>query len=240
MVRRSKEARDSAEPGLPHAGVDRVDESRSTSLTFVKRGFIPRGAAADERRREMGTARLNVWVTEIAKACRIEQPFFYPTHGRLSKSYVHVLHCDGTILEWCGTKYRDLETDCGHVEIEVPPGCYMVCATLGPAEASTKAPKAKPKPEGGRPSSLGNHISHVAVVRVDCDDHACVTLFQPDMHFCGVWWLTALKHQLDVGLEVDKGAIRAIEGVLEALPQNPLTKNMMALSEEPQPRRTKG
>lgn len=182
----------------------------------------------------MSTARLNVWVTKIGQACRIEEPFFY--RDKWSKSYVHILHCDGTILEWCGTKYRDLPTDCGHLEVEVPPGCYMVCATLdaalGPPETGEK------RTVEDRPETLGNHISHVAVVRVNCGDHACVTLFQPTVAECGIWWLTALEEHVESGaLHVKKGTIEAIEALVKSLPRDPVTENMMALARGPKPPR---
>ena len=172
----------------------------------------------------MGTARLNVWVTAIGEACRMEEIFEY--RGRPSKSYVHILHCDGTILEWCGRKYRDLPTECGHLEVEVPPGCYMVCATVDAVESPERPTETVEKPE-----TLGNHISHMAVVRVNCGDHACVTLFQPTLPHCGIWWLTALKQHVAAGdLKVDKGAIAAVEALVRSLPQDPLTRNMMALA----------
>jgi hypothetical protein len=160
----------------------------------------------------MSTARLDVWVTAVGDACRIddERPWF-----------VHVLHCDGSILEWCGRRYSNVETKCGHVEIEVPPGCYMVCATWSPA------------PDDATPRSLGNHISHVVAVRANCGDHVCVTLFPPTFHFCGIWWIVALRDHVQMGLvdqDVAAGAIEAVERVLEAtegVEADPMTKTLL-------------
>lgn len=47
---------------------------------------------------------------------------------------VHILHCNGEILKWCGKKYANLPTQCGHLEVEIPPGCYMVVATWRQAQ----------------------------------------------------------------------------------------------------------
>lgn len=121
--------------------------------------------------------------------------------------YVHVLHCDGTILDWCDKRYTNLKTKCGHLDIKIPPGCYMVVATWSPA-----------RDVGGPPTSLGNHISHLAAVRVNCGDHACVTLFPPTFHYCGIWWLTPLRQYVEDGRinrDVGQRAIEAVEAVLE-------------------------
>jgi hypothetical protein len=157
----------------------------------------------------MGMARLNVWVTEIGNPCRMDQE---------TEIYVHVLHCDGKVLEWCGERKWNLKAECGHVEVEVPPGCYMVCSTQGLGSE--------------RPDWLGNNLSHVAVVRANCDDHVCVTLFQPTLPFCGVWWLTALREHVDRGtVDVGREVLESIERVVESLPRDPVTENMMVLAE---------
>ena len=163
-----------------------------------------------ERGATLGTARLQVWTTGIG-SCEITE----------EEQYVHVLHCDGRILEWCDTRYTNQPTKCGHVELEVPPGCYIVCATLGEGREDSDSP-----------GSLGNHISHVALVRVNCDDHVCVTLFQPDFEHCGIWWLRALEqHMSRGGVDPDVGreAARAVGRVLETVPRTTLTENMMAI-----------
>jgi hypothetical protein len=40
----------------------------------------------------MGTATLNVWVTEVGDPCKIDLQHQWS---------VHVLTCDGELLEWC-------------------------------------------------------------------------------------------------------------------------------------------
>lgn len=74
----------------------------------------------------MSTAKLNVWITEIGDPCHFIEP------SPNENWYVHILDCDGKVLEWCGRRYRDFLAKCGHVEIEVPPGCYTVMASHSP------------------------------------------------------------------------------------------------------------
>jgi hypothetical protein len=159
----------------------------------------------------MGTATLNVWVTEIGDPCKVDLKHPW---------YIHILHCDGSFLTWCldgrdNVPFTNLETHCGHREIEVPPGEYLVMATWSPSADD--------------PHQLGNHLTHLQVVRVNCADHACVTLFPPTAHFCGTWFQIALNTLIQLGdLDRDVGgrAIEAIEQALRTLrqPPDPLTE----------------
>lgn len=121
----------------------------------------------------MSTAKLNIWVTEVGNPCKIDME---------RQWYVHILHCDGSVLNWCDRRYTNLLTKCGHLEVEVPPGCYMVVATWSKSQDTAI-----------RPTRLGNHLTHLQVARVNCGDHACITLFPPTAHFCGIWWVRALE-----------------------------------------------
>ncbi len=87
----------------------------------------------------MSTAQLNVWVTERVRPDRVRE----------ADSFVHVLHMDGSLLRWCGRTYTDLKTECGHLELEVPPGGYAVCATETVVAGE---------------ENLGNHLTHIALV----------------------------------------------------------------------------
>ena len=160
----------------------------------------------------MSVARLNVWVTAVGDPCKIDNEHQW---------FVHVLHCNGDILEWCGRRYSNIQTECAHAEFEIPPGCYMVCATWSPAPPATT------------PTSLGNHISHLSVVRVNCGDHACVTLFPPTFHWCGIWWLVALRDHLELQtIDADAGrrAMEAVETLLRDVPIDPYTERMLAIA----------
>ena len=156
----------------------------------------------------MSTARLNVWITSVGNPCEIDMEHQW---------FVHVLHCDGRILRWCGRTYTNIRTKCGHVEFPIPPGCYTVVATWSPA------------PPGDNPTSLGNHISHLSVVRANCGDHVCVTLFPPTFHWCGIWWLRALTQHMELGTidrEAGGRAVEAVQAVLEKVPMDEFTKAM--------------
>jgi hypothetical protein len=166
----------------------------------------------------MSTAKLNVWVTEVGNPCKIDM---------LHQWFVHVLHCDGKLLNWCEQKvYTNLKTKCGHLEIEIPPGCYMVCATWSPAPLGQSTP-----------TSLGNHISHLATVRANCGDHVCVTLFPPTFHWCGIWWLTALQEtvalkRLPRGADdAANNAVKAVDALLKLIPPDDFTKNMLEINQ---------
>jgi hypothetical protein len=169
----------------------------------------------------MSVARLNVWVTAVGDPCRIDTDHQW---------FVHVLHCEGDILEWPkGNKYINLPTKDAHLELDIPPGCYMVAATWSPG------------PVSAAPTSLGNHISHLAIVRANCGDHVCVTLFPPTFHWCGIWWLVALREAIArkaVPANAAKPALQAVEKLLEQVPRDPFTEKMMEIVET-KPRRAK-
>jgi hypothetical protein len=122
--------------------------------------------------------------------------------------------------------FINIPTKCAHVEIEVPPGCYIVAATLSPGAPST-----------GTPTSLGNWISHIAIVRAECGDDECVTLFPPTFHFCGIWWITALQELVRQGAvdpEAGRAAGDAVQRVLGQIPMDPLTEQMQVLQPQRQ------
>jgi hypothetical protein len=165
----------------------------------------------------MSTAKLNVWVTKVGEPCAIDDK---------TQWFVHVLHCNGKILEWCGKKYTNLPTKCGHLDVEIPPGCYMVCATWSPGGGATV------------PTSLGNHISHLSIIRANCGDHVCVTLFPPTFHWCGIWWLIALRENASVlqregGAELARNAENAVTELLAKVPADPLTQEMLKIELKP-------
>jgi len=156
----------------------------------------------------MSTAKLNIWVTEIGDPCKIDLKHRW---------FVHILHCDGSFLTWCCNgkpfSYTNIETECGHVEVEVPPGEYLVMATWSPS--------------AGVPHQLGNHLTHLQVVRVNCGDHACVTLFPPTAHFCCTWFRIAVNTLVGLGdldRELGARAVETLGEVLHALPPDPLTE----------------
>lgn len=144
----------------------------------------------------MGTATLNVWVRDKDFPCKPDMRWVWS---------VDVFICDGQPLYWCGTRYYGAhKTRHGHVEIEVPPGCYIVRARTG---------------------SSGHHnlFTHVTMVDVGCDESACVNLVPPGAWTCGQQWNHALRFQAAIGhvpRELAQAAVEANQAVLEHLPRD--------------------
>ena len=84
---------------------------------------------------------------------------------------------------------------------------------------------------------LGNHLTHLQIVRVNCGDHACVTLFPPSLHHCGTWFEHAMQVHAGLGA-LDRDAVadamKAIAVVLERVPRDPFTEAMEMLAPKPQ------
>src|SRR5438105_12539608 len=172
----------------------------------------------------MSTAKLNIWVTKMGDPCRIED---------VVPHFVYVLHCNSDILEWCGTKYVGLPTKCGHLEIEIPPGCYIVGAVRW----------ARIKGLSG--FELGNVLSHLGIVRANCGDHVCVTLFEPSLHCCGSWLGAAVNLHVATGggggggqldpkvLTAMNTAKAAVDKLLQLIPPDPLSAKTVALAVPP-------
>lgn len=157
----------------------------------------------------MSTANLNVWITDFGDPCHIQDTDTW---------FVHILDCAGNPLKWCKKEYIFLPAKCGHLEIDIPPGCYAIFAGHSPRGA------------GVRP--FGNRLTHVQVVRLNCGDHACVTLFSPSMWFCGTWFSHAVRTQLEgfqaanVDQRLARTAIQAVDALLEKIGPDPFTANM--------------
>jgi hypothetical protein len=151
----------------------------------------------------MGVARLNIWVSDVADPCGT-----FKGSGQMS-----ILDCKG-VLEWpCGRfadpegqwrpvpngQYHDLPFRCGHLEVEVPPGCYWaVAGYVGP------------------PIGHGIHLNgttHVGIAEVACGQTACVKLFNPTLRLCWDWFLVGLRAAAVGGHEpvIQEEQIREIE-----------------------------
>lgn len=156
----------------------------------------------------MSTANLNVWITRFGNPCHIEDKETW---------FVHILDCEGKVLEWCKKRYSFIPAKCGHLQVEVPPGCYAVFAGHSPRGAGVPP--------------FGNRLTHIQVVRVNCGDHACVTLFSPTMWYCGTWFAHAVATQMEalqaakVDPKLATEAVRAVRALLEKLPVDDFTAN---------------
>jgi len=163
----------------------------------------------------MSTARLNVWITRIGDPCHIDDKHQW---------FVHVVDCEGRPVTWCDRSYRDVPAKCGHVEIEIPPGCYTVFASLNP------------KGKGIPP--FGNQLTHVQIVRANCGDHVCVTLFSPSQHYCGTWFAYAVRQNLTglveagVDRQVATAAIEAVERLVAQTPIDTFSANLQEFQGE--------
>ena len=172
----------------------------------------------------MGTNNVNIWITKRGDPCQIAD----------TEHFVYVLQCSGKVLEWCGRRYANdpadkknpnwMKTKCGHLELELPPGCYVV----GAVESSAGIPP------------LGNCLTHIAMVRVNCGDHACVTLFDPSLHICGTWFGLGITFVAGGGggqgfprnaVGPAKEALAAVNKLLEVLEPDPLSKATAALAQ---------
>lgn len=166
----------------------------------------------------MSTAKLNVWITRFGDACHIDdkEPYF-----------VYITDCGGKILEWCGKKYASLPAKCGHLEVEIPPGCYSVFASHNP---------------GATGPGFGNRLTHIQVVRANCGDHVCVTLYAPSLSHCGTWFAYAVKSQLTglraakIDPELANAAVKAVEALVAKLPPDAAAANMLKAVDEGDPK----
>jgi hypothetical protein len=146
----------------------------------------------------MGTGRINIWITEEGDPCRISKKTWS----------VVIWDCCGRVVEWCDKRYAHLEAKCGHLEVELPPGKYVIrgAKTTRDTEDGVK----------------GNHWTDHGIVTVCCDMHPCITLYAPTAHNCGVGFLTVLKelHKLNaLPINNVEPAINAIQEILPLLPK---------------------
>jgi hypothetical protein len=155
----------------------------------------------------MGLARLNVWFADINHPCKKVQN----AGGPLLR--VNIYDCDG-IFQWCGRKYQGIVAPCGHVEILLPPGCYLVAGTVAGSIAIPGHP----------PGDYPNYDTDLVKVDLCCDDHVCITLIPHNLHSC-IWWAnTALQTHLALGtpglpLTEFKEAIAVLTKIEGTVPQ---------------------
>lgn len=146
----------------------------------------------------MGMAKLNIWVSGTDDPCSIDNRTWFIT----------IYNCDGKVLEWCNKRYVVLPAKCGHLEIDVPPGCYLIRAVWSFVFA------------GG--IFYVNHFTDAAIVCACCDEKACVTLFNPSLHRCGTIVVRAIRDALQqkgIKPETAKNAETALTALLAEVPK---------------------
>lgn len=175
----------------------------------------------------MSTAVLNVWITDMGQPCSIANdrgsglPYMWS---------VAVSHCDGRVVNWSEGRYRYHNDDKwipipyhtpqggiagwwyemiramdGHVEIELPPGCYVVRATMHSWFVNGLL--------------FGNWATDRAIVQASCSQEACVTLYAPSAPACSIplfeFVFPLLVQQKIVGRAEANRAIEALKAILK-------------------------
>jgi hypothetical protein len=142
----------------------------------------------------MSTAILNVWITNLGEPCTIAND---AGSGLPYAWSVAVSHCDGRVLNWSEGRYRyhhddkwipipyhtppggipgwwyeQIRTRDGHVELEVPPGCYVVRGSMHTWFTNGLL--------------YGNWATERAIVQACCGQDVCATLYAPTAIACSV------------------------------------------------------
>lgn len=140
----------------------------------------------------MSTAVLNLWVTNLGEPCSIASDVSLPNAW-----VVAVSHCDGRVVNWSEGRFRwrrddpwisialhrppggtpgfwfdSIPTRDGHVEVELPPGCYVVRATMHSWFVNGRL--------------YGNWATDRAVVQACCGEDTCATLYAPSAPACWI------------------------------------------------------
>jgi hypothetical protein len=163
----------------------------------------------------MGIAKLNIWISDVVDPCRT-----WKGEGK-----INIFNCKD-ILEWpCGryrdpdgrwhpvpnNTYRNLPFKCGHLEVELPPGCYWTFAYVSPS------------PERPYPS-----FTHIGIVYVNSGESASVKLYNSSFRLCWDSFLIGLKMHALTGEKPDipTDKIEHIEKnaneLLQQIPSHPM------------------
>lgn len=119
----------------------------------------------------MSLSHLSIFVSGIDDPCSVDNRTWYIT----------IYNCDGSVLEWCGKRYVVMPAKCGHLQVDVPPGCYYIKAVWGFTVVT--------------PGLVyrANHFTDAAIVQACCNSTTCVKLFNPSAHRCGFIYVRALN-----------------------------------------------
>jgi hypothetical protein len=167
---------------------------------------------------KMGMSTLQIWITSEGSPCTISER---DDHDN-TPWQVAVMHCDGRVLTWCGRRYVGLVAPCGHLEIKVPPGCYIIRAGEGMGVDK----------KGGL---TGNHLSDHAVVTACCDESICVMLFAPTLHNCVFGVNAAIDRAVAANVvpaELARPALAALKALAEKLPASDFDKAALPVMNE--------
>lgn len=150
----------------------------------------------------MSTAKLNIWISELDDPCKVSNRIWYVT----------IYNCDGKPLEWCNRRYTIMPAKCGHLEVEVPPGCYRINALWS----------------GIIPGQCGmsffpiHRFTDSAVVQACCGGETCITLFSASARRSGIIFARTIRNLMKQNVikpELAKRAESVLEEVTKALPE---------------------
>lgn len=174
----------------------------------------------------MSTSILNVWITNLGDPCTIAND-----PGLPHPWVVAISHCDGRVLNWSEGRYRHhkddpwlpiprhtpsggtagwwydrIPTRDGHVEIELPPGCYIVRATMHSWFVNGLL--------------YGNWATERAIIQACCGQEVCATLYAPSAIACSVplfkFVIPLLVKQQIIKREQAQHAIEAMSAIFRA------------------------
>jgi hypothetical protein len=171
----------------------------------------------------MSTPILNVWITNLGDPCSVANDIGAGIPYAWS---VAVSHCNGTVLNWsegrfrhhrddkwtpiqqhtpaggttAGWWYEMIPTRDGHVEIELPPGCYSVRGSMHTWFVNGVL--------------HGNWATDHAIVQACCGEERCITLYASSFQPCNV-----ILFEMVIPLLIRNGVIGEKEGnaAIEAL-----------------------
>ena len=110
----------------------------------------------------MSMSKLKIWITDLGNPCRMSQRDWV----------VAITDCNGKVVTWCKKKYDNIPAPCGHVEVELPPGTYIIRASAHTWWYQGKL--------------YGNWTTDRGVVTVCCNEDACITLYAPTIQACWI------------------------------------------------------
>jgi hypothetical protein len=171
----------------------------------------------------MATSILDVWITNMGDPCSIAND---RGAGIPHSWVVAVSHCSGEVVNWSEGRYRfhsddawtpipfhepagdreagwwyeSIPTRDGHVEIELPPGCYVVRATMHSWFLHGRL--------------FGNWATERAIVQACCGDEVCATLYAPSAAAC---WIPLFEFVLPLLAQHDVIPAAAVERAQAAM-----------------------
>jgi hypothetical protein len=163
----------------------------------------------------MGLGKLDIWIRYepgVTWSCKVDTVDWPQWGGWL----VTIKDCTGRILEWCGKRYSRIgPTKHGHIEIEVPPGCYILSA-ISLAKGC-------------------NTFTAPAFVQVGCDEAVCVNLLAPIENTCSWYYIAGVRQGVRdkvIPKEVAERAIATAKEVLRYVPKPTLRPGEVSIERE--------